>query len=140
MKNRFNRIWAVPIFAVVLIGLYYVPPIHTRLSWRLEWIRTEIKYFINPPEEAVFQPQQQSTGNIAVTQTLQTPKSTPTPIPSPTVQPTITATSLPAACNRPRIPAVRICMSWGWRKAASFRLRRKIPCCSTPSARRFPMR
>src|SRR5262245_33186789 len=96
MQNRFNRLWAVSIFAIALIGLYYVPPIHTRLSWRLEWIRTEIKYFINPPEEAVFQPQQQVIGDIAVTQTLQPPQSTLTPIPSPTVQPTITAIPLPA--------------------------------------------
>ena len=103
MKNRFNRLWAVPIFVVVLIGLYYVPPIHARLSWRLELIRTEIKYFFNPPEEAIFQPQQQSPVDIAVTQTLQTPKSTLTPIPSPTVRPTITATPLPATILLERV-------------------------------------
>lgn len=59
-------------------------------------MRTQIKYFINPPEEAVFQPQQQSQVDIAVTQTLQTSKATLTPIPSPTLQPTITAIPLPA--------------------------------------------
>ena len=101
MQNRFIRIWAIPVSILLLIGVYYIPPVHSRLAWRLEWMRTEIKYFINPPEEAVFQPQQQSPLDIAITQMVQTkaaqtPETTVTPIPSPTVRPTITATALPA--------------------------------------------
>jgi hypothetical protein len=102
MQNRFIRIWAIPVSILLLIGVYYIPPVHSRLAWRLEWMRTEIKYFINPPEEAVFQPQQQSPWDIASTQMVQTkaaqtPETTATPIPSSTVRPTITATALPAA-------------------------------------------
>ncbi|HZM25693.1 MAG TPA: C39 family peptidase [Anaerolineales bacterium] len=101
MQNGFNRIWAVPISIFLIIGIYYIPPVHDRLAWRLELVRTEIKYFLNPPEEAVFQPQRQSPVDIAVTQMLQTaaartPETTLTPISSPTFQPTITATPLPA--------------------------------------------
>jgi hypothetical protein len=55
MQNRFNRKWAIPAI-ILLIGLYYVPPIHSRLAWRFESLRTQIKYLINPPDEAVFQP------------------------------------------------------------------------------------
>ena len=95
MQNRFNRIWAILISLLLIIGIYYIPPVHSRLAWRLELARTNIKYWINPPEEAVFQPQQQSPGDIAVTQTLATPKTTQTPIPSPTIKPTITSTPLP---------------------------------------------
>jgi len=95
VQNRFNRIWAIPISILLMIGVYYIPPIHSRLAWRLEWVRTEIKYFLNPPEEAVFQPQQQLQADIALTQTLQPPMTTLTPIPSVTLQPTITVTPLP---------------------------------------------
>ena len=104
MQNRsFIRIWAIPVSILLLIGVYYIPPVHSRLAWRLEWMRTEIKYFINPPEEAVFQPQQQSPVDIAVTQMLQTkaaqtPETTVTPIPSSTVRPTITATAFACYC------------------------------------------
>ncbi|HET9907903.1 MAG TPA: C39 family peptidase [Anaerolineales bacterium] len=96
MQNRYSRIWAIPVFILLIIGIYYIPPVHSRLAWRLEFVRTQIKYFLNPPEEAVFQPQQQSPAEIAATQTMQSPK-TQTPIPSPTVRPTITTTPLPAS-------------------------------------------
>jgi hypothetical protein len=96
VQNRFKRIWAIPVSILLIIGVYYIPPVHSRLAWRLEFVRTQIKYFINPPEEAVFQPQQQSPVDIPVTQTLQTPGATQTPIPSPTIRPTITTTPLPA--------------------------------------------
>ena len=96
MQNRFSRIWAIPVSILLIIGIYFIPPVHDRLAWRLEFVRTQIKYFINPPEEAVFQPQRQSPVDITVTQTLQTPNATQTPIPSPTIRPTITTTPLPA--------------------------------------------
>ena len=108
MQNRFNRIWAVPISIVVLIVLYYIPPIHSRLAWRLESLRTSVKYLINPPEEAVFQPTQQTELNIAVTRMIQTLQATLTPaaptavgaaytaLPGPALKPTITPTPLPA--------------------------------------------
>jgi hypothetical protein len=104
MQNRFNRIWAVPISILILIGLYYVPPIHSRLAWRLDSLRTQIKYLINPPEEAVFRPTQQAQVDVAVTQMIQTLQATRTPQPigsasgaaTAVLMPTITATPLPA--------------------------------------------
>ena len=60
MQKRFNRIWLVPIFILLLIGIYYLPPIHSRLAWRIELARTQIQYWINPPDQAVFQPSQQN--------------------------------------------------------------------------------
>jgi hypothetical protein len=83
--------------------VYYFPPVHDRLAWRLDWMRTTIKYFINPPEEAVFQPTQQAMiESIAYTtmtamQAQRSPQVTSTPEPVPTtVIPTITSTPLPA--------------------------------------------
>jgi len=72
MQNRFNRVWLVPISLLILIGLYYIPPIHSRLAWRLESLRTQIRYMVKPPEEAVFQPTEQAQVNLAVTKMMQT--------------------------------------------------------------------
>lgn len=113
MQNRFNRKWAIPVVAIFVIGLYYVPPIHSRLAWRLDSLRTQIKYMINPPDKAVFQPSQQTQINLAVTQMMQTLVATLTPQASsstmgsttdttstlqagPTARPAITSTPLPA--------------------------------------------
>jgi hypothetical protein len=102
MQNRFKRVWVIPISILIIVGLYYVPPVHSRLAWRLESLRTRIRYMVKPPEEAVFQPAQQTQLDIAVTkmiQTLQaslTPQATLTPAPGATLQPTVTTTPLPA--------------------------------------------
>src|SRR5688572_12715008 len=105
MPERFNRVWLVPISIVVLIILYYFPPIHSRLSWRLESLRTQLRYAVNPPEEAVFQPTEQAQVNLAVTKMIQTlqgtltpqaPAETATQQPGPTLPPTMTTTPLPA--------------------------------------------
>jgi tetratricopeptide (TPR) repeat protein len=110
MQNRFNRVWAIPISILIIVGLYYVPPIHSRLAWRLESLRTQIKYMVKPPEEAVFHPSQQQIA-VAVTKMIQTlqasltppadtsASATQTPQPGPTLQPTLTPTPLPAAVN-----------------------------------------
>jgi hypothetical protein len=105
MQNRLSRAWVIPIALLILIGLYYVPPIHSRLAWRLDSLRTQIKYMVKPPDEAVFRPTEQAQVNLAVTKMIQTLQATLTPDaasaastapPGPTLQPTITTTPLPA--------------------------------------------
>src|SRR5689334_25168747 len=109
MHNRFGRAWVIPVSLVLIIGLYYIPPIHSRLAWRLDSLRTQIKYMINPPDQAVFQPSQQTQINLAVTQMIQTLQATMTPqqttsvaetptpqTTGPTLAPTVTTTPLPA--------------------------------------------
>jgi hypothetical protein len=108
MHNRSNLKWAIPVILVLAIGMYYLPPIHSRLAWRLEALRTQIKYMVNPPDEAVFQPGEQTQIDIAVTKMMQTMQATmmpqdsapdaatSTPRPGPTTKPTITTTPLPA--------------------------------------------
>lgn len=68
----------IPASILVLAVIYYLPPVHSRLAWRVDELRTRIKYAINPPDEAVFVPQ---------APTLQ-PSATPTPAPSATLTPT----------------------------------------------------
>ena len=103
MRNKFNRIWALPLLFVLAIGAYYIPPVHDRLAWRVDEARTRLKYFFNPPDQAVFQPTQQvdfesvlATTRASYLMTL-TPQATSTPQTGPTLAPTITPTPLPAS-------------------------------------------
>jgi len=69
------------------IGLYYLPPVHSRLAWRVANLRSQVYHFFNPPQEAVFVPQGQAAQIDAMVQaTLQAlaPSVTPTAPPSPT--------------------------------------------------------
>jgi hypothetical protein len=103
MQYRFNRKWAIPAIIVLAIGLYFVPPIHSRMAWRVDALRTNIKYMINPPDEAVFQPAEQTQLDIAVTAMMQTLQATYTQdsllhihTQAGSTLPTITTTPLPA--------------------------------------------
>ena len=64
-KNRSVLIFAVaiPLLCLLVVFAYYLPPIHSRLSGRVSNIRTQIKYALNPPDEAVFVPQEQVDAN-----------------------------------------------------------------------------
>lgn len=102
MHKNFRRIYILPIALLLVIGVYFIPPIHSRVSWRLDELRTRIIYFLNPPDEAVFQPETQidiesavATTRAQYEQTL-TPGATSTPEAGPTLAPTITSTPLPA--------------------------------------------
>ncbi len=98
--------------------LYNLPPIHERLSWRVANLRAEIRYYLNPPEQVVFVPQEQedlidaivAATLQALTPTFQagdesmpasdTPTSTatlpgPSPTPAPSPSTTLTPTPIP---------------------------------------------
>ncbi len=88
------------VFIVISVAVYYIPPVHSSLAWRVDDVRTRIKYLINPPEQALFLPTQQSQVDAIVTATLrvlETPTPTETPLPPhiPTPTPTVTPTRLP---------------------------------------------
>ena len=109
MLQKIRRYWfVIPILLIAGIGVYYLPPVHSRLSWRLDYLRTRIIYFFNPPDEVVFQPEGQIDIESAVATTraefsltltpeaISSAQRTLTPEPGPTPIPTITATPLPA--------------------------------------------
>lgn len=109
--TKINKLWLIPIALLFGIGVYYLPPVHSRLAWRLDNLRTTITYFFNPPSEVVFQPSGANTLTIetviATTRaeynlTL-TPQATATLKPGPTLKPTITTTPVPAAVNLPGV-------------------------------------
>jgi len=101
MQNRFNRKWIIPIVILLGIGLFYLPPVYSRVMPRIDALQSSIKYWINPPEEAVFQPSgpvptETVVNGISPTRTPSpTLTLTLTPTAGPTLTPTITSTPLP---------------------------------------------
>lgn len=71
-------------FLILSFGIYWLPPVHSRLSWRIEDLVTRIKFSINPPDQSVFLPSPDAQLGTMVAETL-------TAIPSPTaLEPTVT--------------------------------------------------
>jgi hypothetical protein len=96
-------LFAVLLALILAVGVYFLPPVHDRLAWRIDSLRTKIIYYFNPPDQAVFQPTEQAMLETVVAQTMQayqptptpTPTKTATPRPGPTASPTVTSTPLP---------------------------------------------
>lgn len=110
MKNIFRRkkyLWYIPLALVLMVGVYYLPPVQSRLAWRVDELYSRIKYFFNPPDQAVFQPAQTDNFESVLATTRAeylltlTPAFTKTPTPTPgiTLMPTITATPLPGSVS-----------------------------------------
>jgi len=101
MKNRFNLKWILPIVILLGVGIFFLPPVYSRVVPRLEGLQSSIKYMIKPPEEAVFQPATatESSGTTSTQTPSPAPTQTSTPTAGPTLTPTITSTPLPASVN-----------------------------------------
>lgn len=110
-----RRIQIVLALLIVAIAVYFLPPVHDRLARRLDDLRTQIKYALNPPDQAIFLPTQQAAIDAIVKATMQahstaeaaaqTPRATSTP-PGSTARPTVTPTALPALVNLPGVKYV----------------------------------
>ena len=106
MQKRFKPIWLIPVFILLGVGIFFLLPVYyNKVLPRLEiWFLEDLKYRLQSPGQAVYQPEQQSQVDLAVTQMMQThqatltlePITTSTPTPGPTLTPTITPTPLPA--------------------------------------------
>ena len=93
-------IFILVFLCIATAGLYNLPPVHDRAAWRIESLRTRLRYALNPPQQVIFVPQEQEQIAEIVNATMQAllPKATETPQPSPTATPTQpgpTATPLP---------------------------------------------
>src|SRR5262245_32224392 len=111
MKRTFRRkrnykkyLWYIPLALVLIVGVYYLPPVHSRLAWRVDELYARVKYFFNPPDQVVFDhAQAENSEALFSTATAEsgltlTPALTETPTPAAgvTMTPTITVTPLPA--------------------------------------------
>ena len=105
-KSR-RRIWLILAGLVVLaILLYQIPPIHDRLSWRLEYAWIYIRGIFNPVEAvptpvAQITPADTPTPAPTPTPALPTPTIELSPTPQPTPTPLPVQVFLPAPKNEP---------------------------------------
>jgi hypothetical protein len=117
LRLSWKYLLAIPVLIALAIVVYNIPFVNSRLAWRLDNLRTRIQYAINPPQEVVFQPQEQAALENEVntivnatltalaptfTPTLYTPTPTqpgPTNTPVPTFTPTFTPTPLPPSIS-----------------------------------------
>ena len=113
MLKRIPRVLQILLGLAVLvllaIGLYFVPPVHAKLAWRVNYLRESIIYFFHPPQNVTFQPSglSQPTPTVGVTPTI---SATDTPMPAPTQldtdTPTITSTPVPGSVILAKVPFV----------------------------------
>lgn len=96
----------------LLVGIYFLPPVHDRLAWRVDELILRIKYTLHPPQEVVFVPQQGAapTRDASATATSippqrESPGPDPTEMPrsepEPSSPPTLTPTLTPAETRTP---------------------------------------
>lgn len=104
------------VIILVCILVYFLPPVHSRLAWRLANLRSQVYYYFNPPQEVVFLPQEQQIEAIVqatlraatqsainlpptATATYEPSQAAPGPTltPEPTVTPTTAPTTIPAS-------------------------------------------
>jgi len=81
---------------VVGVFVYYLPPVHARLAWRVNNWRVQIRRALTPSEQVVFLPQvQQDQLETIVPATLLAlaPTSTPTDVPMLTIAPDLSGTT-----------------------------------------------
>jgi hypothetical protein len=97
----------IPVVCLLAGFTYSLPPVRDRLEWRLEDLRTKIKYALHPPEKVVFVPQEKVDEIVQATLAALPPSPTPTQLPLPTLpapeptQPGATAVPLPSPTPAP---------------------------------------
>ena len=99
--NPFLKIFlGLVALALLAVALYFVPPIHAKLAWRLDDLRVSIVYFFHPPEKVAFHPSGQSVATVTAESSLPTltpPPPTITPIPTEMATSTVTSTPPPGS-------------------------------------------
>ncbi|MCH7663341.1 MAG: C39 family peptidase [Chloroflexi bacterium] len=96
-----NLIVGIPLFLLMCVGVYYLPPVYERMAWRVAAVRAEITYALNPPEEIIFLPNEVAQMEAIVAATLQAMETSTTTPPTPTLEildmfdATATATIIP---------------------------------------------
>ena len=132
MLKKHIGVWKPLAVLALILGVYFSPPAHERINNRLGDFRTQLKYFFNPPEDAVFLPQQQQmamdTQQAAIdaivsatmdahAQSERTPSATPRPNSTktgPTARPTFTSTPLPPSVTLPGVKYVDQMDRWNY--------------------------
>lgn len=105
MKRLFKFILAAAaLFAVLLLIVFAVRPLRERVLWRVDQWRIQIQYALNPPEEALFVPDEEVAAVVQATLTQMALVNTPTPQPTATLEPTPTEPDAPTITPTTPLP------------------------------------
>ena len=119
-KERSKIKILIPIFVgllvILLISAYWLPPVHSRLSWRIDDLVSRIKFSLNPPDKVLFLPTPgQSTITLTPNSGSQTGFPTPLPAePSATTTPTQGTTPIPSSLSLPGVIYVDQFHRWNY--------------------------
>ncbi len=95
MPKRFKIPLLLLVVAAVAVAVYFLPPVHSRLAWRVDAARAKIKYALQPPEQVIFRPGEQQ-GQEARIETIVAATLGAVTLPAPaSATPAATAASLP---------------------------------------------
>lgn len=101
MRRKYIAILMVGVVILCLLAglIYQLPPIHERLSWRVDSLWVQVKRTFNPPEEVIFVPQEQVDAIVHATLTAMaitpTPQTIITETPAASPVPSLTPTAIP---------------------------------------------
>lgn len=95
----------IPFACLLSAAVYAFPPVHERLAWRVQNLRTQIRHMLNPPEEMVFVPQTtlDAAAVEAIVQATIAALASPTPSLPPALTPTPGKTAAPPPSPTPTI-------------------------------------
>ena len=107
------------LLVIITVAVYWIPPVHSRLSWRLESVMTRIKYVFYPPDESIFLPSPMTQTSLPVaaseTPTMTALNSTTPVLPVVTsTTPTISPTPLPDFVSLPNVIYVDQLNRWNY--------------------------
>jgi tetratricopeptide (TPR) repeat protein len=98
----------IPALCLCAVVVFFLPPVHDRLAWRIDEVVLRLRYTLNPPARQVFLPQEGQITPTALSMALPTttfappaPTSTAT-VPGPTSTPAPSPTS---TATQPPLPA-----------------------------------
>jgi tetratricopeptide (TPR) repeat protein len=123
MSRKLARSLIAPIVLALAVGVYFIPTVHNAIGRRVDDLRTQIKYYFNPPDQAIFLPTQQAAIDTIVDATMQahstqqaasTAPAASRPSPGPTSAPTLTPTPLPPSVNLPGVVYVDQRNRWNY--------------------------
>lgn len=112
MKNSIHRkincrksLQYIPLALVLMVVVYDLPPVQSRLGWHVDELYARIKYFFNPADQAVFRSEETDNFELILSTTraehwlTPTPALSETPVPTPgvTLSPTFTIRPLPVS-------------------------------------------
>lgn len=113
-RKSFIVLICVLVIVLICIGIYFLPPVQSRIAWRLASLQTKIHYYLNPPDQVAFMPLQTNESDsdedepemesvvLPEVKTL-TPSPLSTSTPAIQIPPTQTPTALPDSFLLPGI-------------------------------------